>query len=128
MPALTPRVPEDAARPLAAFVELLSPGFTLYTRHCAGCHGDDGLGEHVPVIGTDMTVKFDRDYFADVDAEDLANGVWHMVQDQKPSMPHYRWTMGESDARAIIEYLKQPNPSGGDPASVGGDESRKPGR
>jgi len=126
MPALAPRVPEDAGRPLAAFVQLLSPGFALYTRHCAACHGDDGLGEGVPVIGTESPVKFDRAYFARTDGEDLANAVWHMVEDQKPAMLHYRWTIDENDARAIVEYLKQPSSSGGNPEGiVGGDDSRK---
>lgn len=127
MPALTPRVPEDAERPLAAFVQVLSPGFALYTRHCAACHGDDGLGERGPVIGAEVPVKFDRAYFARVDGEDLANAVWHMVENEKPGMPHYRWTMNEKDARAIVEYLKQPSSSGGKP-ETSGDAGRKPSR
>ena len=107
MPALTPRVPEDAGPPLAAFVRVLSPGFELYSRYCARCHGDDGLGEPTPMGGTEVPVKFDRAYFARVDREDLANGIWHMVEREKPSMPHYRWTLEEHEARAIVEYLKQ---------------------
>ena len=29
---------------LIAFVRLLSPGYALYDRYCANCHGDDGRG------------------------------------------------------------------------------------
>jgi hypothetical protein len=60
-----------------------------------------------------VSVQFDRTYFANVEDADLANAVWHMVEEEKPSMPHYRWTMGESETRAIVEYLKQPSSGGG---------------
>jgi mono/diheme cytochrome c family protein len=125
MPALTPRIPEDAGPPLVAFVKLLSPGFETYSRYCAKCHGDDGLGERNPVTGPEVPVKFDQAYFQRVDSEDLANAVWHMVQDQKPSMPHYRWTMRHGEAGAIVEYLKQTDSTG---VPQAGDDDRKPSR
>ena len=109
MPALTPRVPESAEAPLAAFVRLLSPGFALYDTYCANCHGDDGRGVHTvaEVIPLPKMV-FDRAYFSQRDPEQLRAAVWHMVAEQKPMMPHYRWTLDEAQARAIIEYLKHP--------------------
>jgi mono/diheme cytochrome c family protein len=111
MPALTPRVPESAGPPLAAFVRLLSPGFELYTRYCAACHGDDGRGTHdlgeVPGL---PTVVFDRAYFSRRDPEQLRESMWHMIAEQKPQMPHLRRQLSEAQARSIIEYLKQPAP------------------
>jgi mono/diheme cytochrome c family protein len=107
MPALTPRIPQRDGPALAAFVQLLSPGFVLYDRNCAVCHGDDGRGQgtlaeelHVP------TVVLDNTYFRTHDAEQIHAGVWHMLAKQKPAMPHYRWALTESQARAIVEYLK----------------------
>jgi len=39
-----PRLTDQEATEAISFVRLLSPGFELYTRHCAACHGDDGHG------------------------------------------------------------------------------------
>lgn len=107
MPALTPRVPEAEGPPLAAFVRLLSPGFALYERYCANCHGDDGhpvssAGEvmHFPAV------VFDRAYLAAHDAEALRAKVWHMLAEQKPAMPHYRWMLDDAQVGGIIDYLK----------------------
>ena len=108
MPALFPRLPEADGPPLVAFVRLLSPGFELYTRYCANCHGDDGhpvtgLLESMPA----PTQTFDRRYFASHDPEQIRNKVWHMLGEHEPRMPHFRWTLTEAQARAIVEYLKQ---------------------
>jgi len=108
MPALTPRVPESAAQPLAGFARVLSPGFELYTQYCASCYGDDGLAVRHPAGSLGLpTVTFDRQYFARRDPTQLHEAVWHMLKDQKPAMPHYRWTMSEAEARAIVEYLQR---------------------
>ena len=107
MPALTPRVPEIAGPPLVSFVRLLSPGFRLYSLYCASCHGDDGLVQSdLPGRVRTPDVKFDRSYFARTDPQKLYDAVWHMLGDQKPSMPHYRWVIDDAQARAIVEYLK----------------------
>jgi mono/diheme cytochrome c family protein len=112
MPALVPRISEAEAPDLTSFVRLLSPGFELYTRHCAACHGDDGRG--VGSFGESIalpTVVFDRAYFARKDPEDIRHGIWHMVGEHKPAMPHFRWTLSEAQARAIIDYLKSTEPA-----------------
>jgi len=44
MPALVPRLREDEAANVAAFVRVLSPGFQSYSMFCGQCHGDDGVG------------------------------------------------------------------------------------
>jgi mono/diheme cytochrome c family protein len=107
MPALTARVPEAEGRPLATFVRLLSPGFALYDRYCASCHGDDGRPAHRQdeVIRV-PTIVFDRAYFGTHDAEQLRAKAWHMLAEQRPAMPHYRWALTDNQAEAIIEYLK----------------------
>jgi len=108
MPALTPRIKEEEAKGLAPFVRLLSPGFEVYTRYCASCHGDDGHG--AGSLAEELqrpSVVFDRAYFKHHDAEQLRTSVWHMVGEATPQMPHYRAVLQPAQARAIVEYLKR---------------------
>jgi mono/diheme cytochrome c family protein len=108
MPALTPRVSDEEARALAVYVRLFSPGFELYSKYCAACHGDDGRGngnlsEEIRRPG----VAFDHEYFQHMDPEKLRANVWHMVRDEKPTMPHFRVLLTDAQARAIVEYLQR---------------------
>ncbi|MBI4518152.1 MAG: c-type cytochrome [Deltaproteobacteria bacterium] len=107
MPALAPQVTEAEAKLLAAFVRVLSPGFAEYSRSCANCHGDDGRGvKNLGEVIKLPEVVFDRQYFKQRDPEQLRSRAWHMLAQQKPAMPHYRWTLSEAQARAIVEFLK----------------------
>jgi len=108
MPALTPRVSEEDADALAAYVRLLSPGYELYSTYCAACHGDDGRGNgNLAEAINRPTIAFTRDYFVHTDSERLRANVWHMVGDQKPMMPHFRVLLTAAQARAIVEYLQR---------------------
>jgi mono/diheme cytochrome c family protein len=107
MPGLVPRLSDTEARQVALYVRLLSPGHVTYTQYCANCHGADGRG--VGSFGEAMplpTIVFDRDYFQRSDPERVRAKVWHMLEEHAPSMPHFRATLGEKEARAIIEYLR----------------------
>lgn len=107
MPGLTPRVSEEDAAALAAYVRLLSPGYELYSKYCAACHGDDGRGNgNLAEAMNRPPVAFNRDYFVHTDAERLRANVWHMLRDQKPMMPHFHVLLTEAQARAIVEYLQ----------------------
>ena len=108
MPALTPQVSEEEAQALAAYVRLLSPGFEIYSKYCAACHGDDGRGNgNLAEEIHEPTVVFDREYIEHSDPEKLRANVWHMVRDEKPIMPHFRVLLTEPQARAIVEYLQR---------------------
>jgi mono/diheme cytochrome c family protein len=108
MPALVPRVPEAEGPALVAFVRVLSPGFELYSRHCAACHGDDGRGVGSFIESLQVpTVIFDQAYFRRREPEQIRHAVWHMVGEHKPVMPHFRWNLTEAEARAIVEYLRK---------------------
>ncbi len=107
MPPLEPPVAANEIPALVGFVRLLSPGFALYDRYCAACHGDDGRG--AGDFASDLprpTVVFDADYFRRRDPEQVRTAIWHMLADQRPAMPHLRSTLTEADARAIVQYLK----------------------
>jgi mono/diheme cytochrome c family protein len=107
MPPLEPAVAAGELPALMAFVRLLSPGYALYDRYCATCHGDDGRGagsfaEAVPR----PTVSFDRAYFRRRDPEQVRTAVWHMLATKRPAMPHFRRVLDEDEVRAVIRYLK----------------------
>lgn len=97
---------DDDTRALVAFVRILSPGYALYGRYCAGCHGEDGLGDEMVDPGRAPRVAFDRAYFTGRDPERLRLDVWHMLGKERPSMPHFRRRLDDDQARAIILYLK----------------------
>jgi mono/diheme cytochrome c family protein len=109
MPALSPHWSDEDLRALVAFVRLLSPGYERYTRYCAACHGDDGRGSgsFAEVAVARPTVVFDRAYFARHDPEQVRAAVWHMVDQKKPSMPHFHSQLSDAQARAIVAYLKR---------------------
>ncbi len=108
MPALDPPVAKLEIGPLVAFIRLLSPGFALYDRYCAACHGDDGRGTgDLATEAHRPTVVFDAAYFRRRHPEQIRAAIWHMLAAQRPAMPHLRAALSETDARAIITYLKE---------------------
>lgn len=108
MPAIGPPIAADELRSLAAFVRLLSPGYALYERYCAACHGDDGRGAGSLVEeGERPTVVFDRAYFRRRDPEQVRTAVWHMLATKRPAMPHFRRVLTPAEVRAIVAYLKR---------------------
>jgi mono/diheme cytochrome c family protein len=108
MPALRAQWDDADLRGLTAFVRLLSPGYERYTRYCASCHGDDGRGTgSFADAGVRPTIALDATYFRLHDAEQVRTAVWHMVQREKPSMPHFHSRLSAPQARAIIDYLRR---------------------
>jgi mono/diheme cytochrome c family protein len=108
MPAIVPPVDASELPALIAFVRLLSPGYALYDRYCAACHGDDGHG--AGSFGEEArrpTVIFDRAYFQRRDPEQVRTALWHMLATERPAMPHFRKKLSEVEARAVVVYLKQ---------------------
>lgn len=107
MPALEPPVQTSELPALVAFVRLLSPGYTLYDRYCTVCHGEDGRGTgSFAEEAQHPTVVFDRAYFQRRDPEQVRAAIWHMLDTKRPAMPHFRSTLTEAEARAIIVYLQ----------------------
>jgi mono/diheme cytochrome c family protein len=108
MPAVEPRVTGGELTALMSFIRLLSPGYALYDRHCAACHGDDGHG--TGSFGDDSarpTVVFDPAYFRRRDPEQVRTAVWHMLATKPLAMPHFRHVLTDTEARAIVTYLKR---------------------
>ena len=108
LPPLPAPISDADATTLLGFVRELTPGFALYARFCASCHGLDGQADELVDPGHAPRVKFDRAWLRGTDAEDLQVAVWHMLADQRPAMPHFRTRLSEPDARAIVEWLRTP--------------------
>lgn len=111
MPVLDPPVSEAEGRLIAAFVDLFSPGFSVYSRFCANCHADDGrgagtLGEVPGDILPLPAFAFDNAWFADHSDDELRSRIWHMLETNKPSMPHFRVILTGDETRAILRYLR----------------------
>lgn len=116
MPRLEPRVAHGDARQIASFVDLFSEGFSLYSRICAHCHSDDGrgvesLGEVAGELFELPDVVFDKAFFEATDPADLRAAVWHMLEKNKPAMPHFRRSLTAVEASAIVRYLRTLAPS-----------------
>ncbi len=107
MPAVDPPVTAKELPALVAFIRLLSPGYVLYDRACAACHGDDGRGSgsYAEADGG-PTVVFDRAYFRRRDPEQVRTAIWHMLATTRPVMPHFRRVLSEGEARAVVTYLR----------------------
>lgn len=110
MPAIPALRREDDARALLAYVRLLSPGFRLYDRYCASCHGQDGRADELVDPARGPRVVFDRAYFRAKDPEELRTKVWHMLAAQRPAMPHFRRRLRDADVRAIVMWLRSRAP------------------
>jgi mono/diheme cytochrome c family protein len=108
MPAVDPPIDARELPALLAFIRLLSPGYALYDRHCAACHGDDGRGAGSFAEETERpTVVFDRAYFQRRDPEQVRTAIWHMLTTKRPTMPHFRRVLTDAEVRAVITYLKR---------------------
>jgi len=86
---------------------LMDRGRERYTIYCSACHGDDGYGAGSFAEGSARpTVNFDRAYFKRRDPEQVRSAIWHMLDTKRPAMPHFRSTLTEAEARAVIDFLR----------------------
>jgi mono/diheme cytochrome c family protein len=108
MPPLPEPIDDGAARALVAYVRLLSPGYETYERFCAGCHGEEGHGGRSP--SGRAAPEFDRAFLSAHDGASLRAGVWHMLDDERPTMPHFRGVLDDAAARAIVAFLRDEIP------------------
>lgn len=97
---------ERDARALAAWVAVLSPGYRLYGRYCAACHGEEGRPPAGLAEFQRPKMAFDAGYLASLQPGELEDGATHMVLTKEPRMPHLGSVLSEGEARAIVEYLR----------------------
>ena len=96
----------ELTNPVQGNAQAIEQGLQLFRLSCASCHGEDGR----PDPGLDPArvppPRFDAVYVERA-GEALRARVWHILSEQKPSMPHFRGRLGESEARAIVTYLRR---------------------
>jgi cytochrome c oxidase cbb3-type subunit 3 len=75
-----------------AIVAEANPGYTLFEKNCAHCHGDDAQGDEGPNLHN--LVKSDGRI-----ATIINGGI-------KGEMPAFRKKFNEADIRALVSYLR----------------------
>jgi mono/diheme cytochrome c family protein len=119
MPGTKDVLSEKEVRATIAFVRVLSPGYEIYDRFCASCHGSDGRpavlaleelfgqslgqGEKPPV--------FDQTYMRAHTDEQLRVWVRHMVKENQVGMPHFAGDLNAEQVRQILTYLRNLPPA-----------------
>ena len=97
-------------RSVVTFLHILSPGYELYSRFCAHCHGGDG----VPPTATTQKAtpqkvppRLDDAYFSTHTPDQIRTGIQHMGRQSRPTMPHMARELNADEAFAIVGYLRR---------------------
>jgi mono/diheme cytochrome c family protein len=101
---------------IVRFVRVLSPGYELYDRFCARCHGSDGYPPVQPaedIFGVPPLVRenlvgavFDEDYFRNRPESYIRSWVETMYQAGHSSMPRFNSELDRDDVLKIVKYLR----------------------
>jgi mono/diheme cytochrome c family protein len=116
---LMPRVGDimtpEQIQAILGYVRLLSPGYELYSRFCAVCHGFDG---HPTVTKLEAAWKhefppteipqavFDQAYFLTRSATSIRRGIGHILQQGRAIMPHFDGALSEDEVRQILSHVR----------------------
>jgi mono/diheme cytochrome c family protein len=98
-------------RAVVAFLRILSPGYELYDRFCARCHGEDGdPGKLSTQGGRTVTQKppprLDATYFKQHTLDHLRTASQHLPKQNRPTMPHFGNQLGSDQVMDIVRYLR----------------------
>jgi mono/diheme cytochrome c family protein len=115
MPGVGDLLDADQLRAVLTYVRMLSPGYELYTRFCAVCHGADG---HPPEMDTEAIgeaeampeelpqVAFNQAYFRTHSEQQVRRGAQHMLRHSRAIMPHFNGQLSKEEVGAILGYLR----------------------
>jgi mono/diheme cytochrome c family protein len=125
MPGVGGLITTEPMQAITTYVRLLSPGYELYARFCAICHGVDGhptalnpeaaWKNKIPPEGAPQVV-FDHAYFQARSAAVIRHSIGHILQQNRVLMPHFDGGLSEDEVRQILSYLRslpaeRPRPS-----------------
>ena len=96
-------------RSVVTFLRILSPGYELYSRFCAHCHGRDGIPP-APLpqetVSQKAPPRLDDSYFRTHTPDQIRTGIQHMGRQSRPTMPHMARELNADEAFAIVRYLR----------------------
>jgi mono/diheme cytochrome c family protein len=114
MPGSKDVLEAEEVQSIIAYLRILSPGFELYERFCAACHGSDGYplsaSEElfgVPSPPSQYIPIFNEDFFRSRTDATLRLWVRHMYKAKHSSMPHFSFELNGGNIRKIIGYLRR---------------------
>ena len=113
MPGAADVLTRDELRAVVAFVRLLSPGYELYTRFCAICHGPNGspIAITLPdpsdadIVPAEIPT-FDEEYFRIHSEDHVRLWIRHMLKENRTVMPHFSGELNAEEVRQIVAYLR----------------------
>jgi mono/diheme cytochrome c family protein len=113
MPGAADVLTPDEIQAVIVFVRLLSPGYELYDRFCAICHGPTGrpIAITLPdpsdadVVPTEIPT-FDEEYFRTHSEDHVRLWIRHMLQENRTVMPHFSGELNAEEVRQIVAYLR----------------------
>jgi len=96
-------------RAVVAFVRVLSPGYELYNRFCAHCHGVDGTPVPSALTATQpptILPRFDERYLDTHTPDQIRTAIQHMRRQPRPAMPHLARQLSADEADEIVRHLR----------------------
>lgn len=99
-------------RAVIAFLRVLSPGYELYHRFCAHCHGVAGVpvtspsATPAPAPSAKTPPRIDTSYFQTHAPDQIRTAIQHMRRQPRPAMPHLARQLNADDADEIVRYLR----------------------
>lgn len=113
MPGAADVLSSQELHAVITFLRVLSPGYELYDRFCAVCHGADG---HPPLsaprdrfgfglIFQNMPI-FDHEYFRTHTDDQVRTSIQHMRKQSRAAMPHFAGELNADQASQILGYLR----------------------
>jgi mono/diheme cytochrome c family protein len=98
-------------RAVVAFLRVLSPGYEVYDRFCARCHGVDGdpgklstQGGHT--VAQKPPPRLDATYFKQHPPDHLRTASQHLPKQSQLTMPHFGNQLGSDQVMDIVRYLR----------------------
>ena len=98
-------------RAVVTFLRVLSPGYELYERFRARCHGFDGdpVNRSGPARNSPtqkVPPRLDAAYLAKHSANDLRSASQHFPKQNRPTMPHFSSQLSADEVLDIVPYLR----------------------
>lgn len=76
-------------------------GKTIFSKHCAGCHGPQGKGDGYMMLGPDPANLTKPSTTKKSDATLL-----HTIHEGKPYMPSWKAHLSEEESQAVLAYIR----------------------